>query len=55
MLATGLLLASMIALAQPEPPRADFRLRYDPPEQAASEPVHRKVVELDLLARVPEL
>ena len=51
----GLSLAVMLALAEPMPARVDFQLRYDPATQAATQPIQRKVVELDLLAKVPEL
>ena len=48
-------LAVMLALTQPMPPRADFQLRYDPATQAETRAIRRKVVALDLLAKVPEL
>lgn len=51
----ALLLAAVVALAEPAASLGDFVLRYDPPRQAASMPVHARMVELDLLSRVPEL
>ena len=48
-------LAVMFALTQPMSPRADFELRYDPATQAETRAIRRKVVALDLLAKVPEL
>ena len=55
MSATGFLLATLALPLQSASPREDFQLRYDPPTHVASATVHRKVVELDLLAKVPEL
>lgn len=55
MTSLALLLAAALALAEATPPVRDFVLRYDAPTHASSVPIHARVVELDLLARVPEL
>ena len=55
MLTRVFLLAFALSPPQTADRHGDFVLRYDPPAQAASIPVHARMVELDLLAKVPEL